>query len=224
MATTSASSARDIQKGAQQWQKKMMTRAHQWEMSDLITAGLNPILTATGGSPTSFSSPTPGGGAGDLADIGGAVGKGVSSARETSTFNANMKQAEMNVLGTRSLARKNQAEAGQTDQQKQWERDTYEHRRQIQEYGANTARETAVRAKHDAEMADTNAQIQKSLLPGAKAMAEAQSSSTGQVTKKVGTIIDNITAPLGRILGGSGNIHRGTTTIENKPPKRRRGR
>lgn len=41
------------------WERERATNAHQWEMEDLRKAGLNPILTATGGSGASTSSITP---------------------------------------------------------------------------------------------------------------------------------------------------------------------
>ena len=38
-------------------EKEMAQHAHQWEVNDLRQAGLNPILSATGGNGASFSSP-----------------------------------------------------------------------------------------------------------------------------------------------------------------------
>lgn len=52
------------------YQKEAAQNAHQWEMADLKAAGLNPALTATGGSGASLS----GGGGGSV----GASGSGIT--------------------------------------------------------------------------------------------------------------------------------------------------
>lgn len=55
--------------------ERMMKNVHQWEVQDLIAAGLNPILSATGGSPSIGGSPAP--------SVGGdAVSGFISSARD----------------------------------------------------------------------------------------------------------------------------------------------
>lgn len=84
MAIFGTSEAAKAQKGGQSFQKKMMQTAHQWEVQDLISAGLNPILSATGGGPTAFGTQTPFGpsSAQDVAAGVGALGTATSSGKE----------------------------------------------------------------------------------------------------------------------------------------------
>lgn len=58
------------------WQERMANTSHQREVADLRAAGLNPILSATGGS----GAATPSGSFGSMGNMLEGVGSGVSSA------------------------------------------------------------------------------------------------------------------------------------------------
>lgn len=76
-ASSNANAANEFTK--EQWLNK-----HQWEVSDLKAAGLNPILSATGGgSPVSSAMAST-----QMADVGSAISSGASAARVASLVSA----------------------------------------------------------------------------------------------------------------------------------------
>lgn len=85
----------------QDWQQMMSGTAHQREVADLRAAGLNPILSATGGRGAS----TPGGAQATMPDLGGVV----ASAASVRLMDAQTKAAE-------AQARKTAAEADSAEQ------------------------------------------------------------------------------------------------------------
>lgn len=84
--------------------QKLMKTAHQWEVDDLIAAGLNPILSATSGSPSMATSAAP-------AVSGDAIGGGITGLgglTSTAKDAAGMK-SQLSILKTQETTAKHEA-------------------------------------------------------------------------------------------------------------------
>lgn len=86
---TNESAKREARRN-REFQERMSSSAHQREVRDLRAAGLNPILSATGGS--GASSP-----AGNMAPIEDVVGKGVTSAIDSLRLKKEIQAADSQI-------------------------------------------------------------------------------------------------------------------------------
>lgn len=89
---TTAFGVREARKN-REFQERMSSTAHQREVEDLRRAGLNPALSATGGSGAS----TPSGAMADYSAMGDAIPRSVATALQ-------VRQAEASIEQTRSAA------------------------------------------------------------------------------------------------------------------------
>lgn len=117
--------ALDLQNRQNEWMERMSNTAHQREVNDLRAAGLNPILSATGGSGAS----TPQAGSASMAPVDERLGEIITTALDYKRLKNETKANEAGIqLSTAQKAKVNAEQRGQ-----QLSNDVYE------KYGEQTA-------------------------------------------------------------------------------------
>lgn len=188
-ALSGQSAAKKEAKKNREFQLAMSNTAHQREVEDLRKAGLNPILSGTGGMGAS----TPAGATASLPDLGSTIGQSSAKALDSMLIKEQIRLTEEQ---REKVAQEGLTEVERTKQEAivgEVMRTTA-HERNIAEI--NNIKAQAVNNTASAGQANTTTQLLKTELPGAKNKETIDSS-------KAGVFLEGVKKAREAIFGGS---------------------
>lgn len=217
MAIFGTSEAAKSQKGGQTWQKKMMQSAHQWEQQDLQLAGLNPILSAVGGSPGSYSSSAPIGpsSAQEVASLAQAgsnviegVGKGIQYKKLKEKLNYDTERAkfEKGIASWDEMGGQHLLDARRADAQ------TKAYNADIAGEQANQSRQHTAQSVMDTIIRADQMNLLKDTIPQSQRKRKVYESDEGELLTYLREAMGAV-APVGGIMQGAGSLSRRGTQI-----------
>lgn len=167
------------------WQSSMSNTAHQREVEDLIAAGINPIMTATGGIGAST-------GSSGLASsfVSGSYGTGVSNATSAYARQTERKLAEAQIGNLASVTAKNEADAYLSTINAQNAQNLFPVMMATQQAQADMYRSQALQGQQNAMLAALR-------MPQAQAEAAMYDTPFGRALPYVNAV----TGTLGQIVG-----------------------
>lgn len=195
---TKQSQAEKLQGAQIKFTRKMLQSSHQWEVADLIKAGLNPVLSAQGHTGTVGVSA--GGGPTALQESIGEVGSILDTAKAGARTGPEIDLLKSNAEAMKSSAFKD----WKTAQREHAERSLLDEKGQTEIWNRNAIKADARLKLAEASRLDVARQLDEARLPGARFEALMDAGFYGKATRAINRGLPAANTALGTVGGALG--------------------